>query len=32
MVHKAVERMEGRIWAESTPGEGATFNIELPRA
>jgi len=32
MVHKAVERMEGRIWAESAPGEGATFNIELPRA
>jgi PAS domain S-box-containing protein len=32
MVHKAVERMEGRIWAQSTPGEGATFNIELPRA
>jgi PAS domain S-box-containing protein len=32
MVHKAVERMEGRIWAQSTPGEGATFYIELPRA
>jgi PAS domain S-box-containing protein len=32
MVHKAVERMEGRIWANSTPDEGATFNIELPRA
>jgi PAS domain S-box-containing protein len=32
MVHKAVERMEGRIWAQSAPGEGATFNIELPRA
>ena len=32
MVHKAVERMEGRIWAKSTPGEGATFHIELPRA
>jgi PAS domain S-box-containing protein len=32
MVHKAVERMEGRIWAQSAPGEGATFIIELPRA
>jgi signal transduction histidine kinase len=32
MVHKAVERMEGRIWARSAPGEGATFYIELPRA
>lgn len=32
MVFKAVERMEGRIWAQSTPGEGATFHIELPRA
>lgn len=32
MVHKAVERMEGRIWAESTPGQGSAFHIELPRA
>ena len=32
MVHKAVERMDGRIWAESTPGQGAVFHIELPRA
>lgn len=32
MVHKAVERMEGCIWAKSTPGEGATFHIEPPRA
>ena len=32
MVQKAVERMEGRIWAQSAPGEGATFNIELQRA
>lgn len=30
MVHKAIERMEGRIWAQSAPGEGATFNIKLP--
>lgn len=32
MVHKAVERMDGRIWADSKPGQGATFHIELPRA
>lgn len=32
MVHKAVERMDGRIWAESTPGQGSVFHIELPRA
>ena len=32
MVHKAVQRMNGRIWAESKPGEGAKFHIELPRA
>lgn len=31
MVHKAVERMGGRIWADSVPGEGTTFHIELPR-
>jgi PAS domain S-box-containing protein len=32
LVHKAVERMGGRIWAESAPGQGATFHIELPNA
>lgn len=32
MVQKAVERMDGRIWAESAPGEGATFHVELPAA
>jgi signal transduction histidine kinase len=32
MVLKAVQRMNGRIWADSKPGEGAKFHIELPRA
>jgi signal transduction histidine kinase len=32
MVRKAVERMRGRIWARSAPGQGATFCIELPLA
>jgi PAS domain S-box-containing protein len=32
MVRKAVERMRGRVWARSEPGEGALFCIELPAA
>lgn len=32
MVQKAVQRMNGRIWADSRPGEGAKFHIELPSA
>jgi PAS domain S-box-containing protein len=32
LVQKAVERMGGQIRAESAPGQGATFHIELPRA
>ena len=32
MVKKAVERMHGRVWAESQPGAGATFWLELPLA
>ncbi len=32
LVHKAVQRMGGQIRAESAPGQGATFHIELPRA
>ena len=30
LVRKAVERMKGRVWAESAPGKGATFFVELP--
>jgi signal transduction histidine kinase len=30
LVHKAVERIGGRVWAQSNAGEGATFFIELP--
>jgi len=32
LVHKAVERMGGHIRAESAPGQGATFFIDLPLA
>ncbi len=32
LVKKAVERMGGRVWAESVPGAGATFWLELPLA
>ena len=30
IVHKAMERLGGRAWAESTPGQGATFYLEIP--
>ena len=30
MVHKAMERMRGRVWAESEPGSGAVFHLQLP--
>jgi signal transduction histidine kinase len=32
LVRKAVERMSGRVWAQSAVGEGATFFMELPAA
>lgn len=32
IVRKAVERMGGRVWANSTPGAGATFYLQLPAA
>ncbi len=31
IVHKAMQRMGGDIRAESVPGQGATFYLELPR-
>ena len=31
LVAKAVQRMGGRVWAESRLGEGATFYLEFPR-
>ena len=30
IVHKAMERMGGRVWAESEPGRGAIFHLDLP--
>ena len=30
LVAKAVQRMGGRVWAESEPGAGATFYLEFP--
>lgn len=32
MVAKAMERMGGRCWADSQPGQGATFHLQLPKA
>ncbi len=31
LARKAVQRMNGRLWAESTLGAGAKFFVELPR-
>jgi signal transduction histidine kinase len=30
IAQKIVENHKGHIWAESTPGEGATFKVVLP--
>jgi signal transduction histidine kinase len=32
IVKKIVEAMNGQVWCESPPGEGATFIVMLPRA
>ena len=31
IVRKAMDRMGGRAWAESAPGQGATFYLDIPR-
>jgi signal transduction histidine kinase len=31
IVRKAMERMGGRAWAASQPGQGATFYLEIPK-
>lgn len=31
MVSKAIERLNGKVWAESQTGKGATFFIEIPK-
>jgi signal transduction histidine kinase len=31
LVKKAMARMGGRVWAESEPGKGATFYLEIPK-
>jgi light-regulated signal transduction histidine kinase (bacteriophytochrome) len=31
IVKKAMERMDARAWAESQPGQGATFYLEIPK-
>lgn len=31
IAQQIVDMVHGRIWAESTPGEGSTFYVELPR-
>ena len=32
IARKAIERIGGRVWAESSPGNGATFFIDIPKA
>jgi light-regulated signal transduction histidine kinase (bacteriophytochrome) len=31
IVVKAVEKLNGKVWAESSPGEGAVFFVEIPK-
>ncbi|MBS1188858.1 MAG: cph2 [Rhodocyclaceae bacterium] len=32
LVKKGMDRMGGRVWAESAPGQGSTFYLEFPAA
>ena len=32
IVRKAMERLQGRVWAEGRPGQGACFHLEFPLA
>ena len=31
IARKVIERMGGRVWAESAPGQGSTFVMEIPK-
>jgi len=31
IVRKAMERIGGKAWAESEPGKGSTFYLQIPR-
>jgi PAS domain S-box-containing protein len=31
IVHKAMRRMNGHVWAESAAGQGACFHLEIPK-
>jgi signal transduction histidine kinase len=31
LVRKVMQRIGGRVWAESLPGQGATFYLEIPK-
>jgi signal transduction histidine kinase len=31
LVRKAMDRLGGKVWAESEPGQGAKFYLELPK-